>query len=445
VFTAGGLAMKQIDEAGQAALRKAFRRLVPCVVILYVIAYIDRINIGFAALSMNQDLGLTAAMFGFANTIFYIGYSFLEVPSNMLLARFGPRLWLARIMISWGIASAATMFVVGPHSLYGVRFLVGAAEAGALPGVLFYLANWFPSSHRGRANAFFLAALPIALLIGSPLSGLVLQMNGLWGLSGWRWLFLLEGLMAVICGFLVYLVLPNRPADAKWLSESERQDLQRQIDLERAALPPAQSTMLPSVWSAIGNRQVIALGLVYFCIVGTVNTLGIWTPLLIKEMLHDTNRVMLIGFLGSIPALVALVSMLFFSAHSDKVGERNRYCAYLMGAAAIGWMIIVFGSNPAVQMLGLCICYMGAFAAMPVLWTAAGNLLPQGTRAVGIAAVSMIGTFASILSPSIVGVLRDMTHTMAAGAWYSTALLVAGMSALLTVPRQMKMVKEVEP
>lgn len=202
------------------AIKKAFRKLVPILVLLYVVAYIDRINVGFAALSMNEDLGLTAAMFGFASTAFYISYSLFEVPSNMMLARFGARLWIPRIMITWGIASTATMFVVGPYSLYFVRALVGLAEAGFLPGMLFYLGSWIPAAHRAKATAIFLAALPIAIMVGSPLSGLILHLDGRLGLDGWRWLFLLEGLPAIVLGIAAYFFLPNRPADATWLTFS---------------------------------------------------------------------------------------------------------------------------------------------------------------------------------------------------------------------------------
>ena len=404
----------------------------PVLVVLYVVAYIDRINVGFAALSMNQDLGLTAAMFGFASTAFYITYSLFEVPSNMMLARFGARVWIPRIMITWGIASTATMFVVGPYSLYFVRALVGLAEAGFLPGMLFYLGNWFPAAHRAKANAIFLAALPIAIMVGSPVSGLILQLDGWLGLDGWRWLFLLEGMPAVFLGIAAYFLLPDRPANAKWLTAGEKTQLQERLDLEQAVQPktvqPKQSS---SVWKAIAHKDVIALGVVYFCLVATVNTLGIWSPLIVKEVLNDTDRFVLVGFVGAIPPLLAIVGMLLFSAHSDRAGERTRHCASAMALSALGWLVMVFAASPAFKMAGLSTCYVGAFAAMAIFWTAANSLLEHATRAVGIAAVSTIGTFASIVSPSIVGILRDMTDTMAAGAWYAAVLLAFGTGSLL--------------
>lgn len=427
--------------AGDGAVKKIFRRLVPILVVLYVVAYIDRINIGFAALSMNQDLGLTAAMFGFANTAFYIAYSLFEVPSNMMMARYGARVWIPRIMITWGIASTVTMLVVGPYSLYFVRALVGLAEAGFLPGMLFYLGSWVPAAHRARANAIFLAALPIAIMIGSPVSALILQMDGWLGLEGWRWLFLIEGVPAVFLGMAIYFILPERPADAKWLTAEEKVALQRRLDAEQQAQPKIAHADKPhGVWQAIGNKKVISLGLVYFCLVATLNTLGIWSPLIVKEVLGGTDQVILIGFVGAIPPLLAIIGMLFFSAHSDRAGERNRYCARLLALSAAGWIIVVSGSSPTLKMIGLSICYIGSFSAMAIFWTAAGSLLPQGTRAVSIAAVSTIGTFASILSPSIVGVLRDLTASMAAGVWYSAVLLLIGTAFLwgITMPRALK-------
>jgi ACS family 4-hydroxyphenylacetate permease-like MFS transporter len=352
----------------------------------------------------------------------------------MMLARYGARVWIPRIMITWGIASTATMFVVGPNSLYFVRALVGLAEAGFLPGMLFYLGNWIPAAHRAKANAIFLAALPIAIMIGSPLSGLILQLDGWLGLDGWRWLFLIEGVPAVFLGMAAYFLLPDRPADATWLTAAERTALQERIDAEQAVQPRKPATHASRrVWKAIGNIEVLALGLVYFCIVATVNTLGIWSPLIVKEVLGNTDRVVLIGFVGAIPPLLAIIGMLSFSAHSDRAGERNRYCACLMALSALGWLIVVSGSSPTLKMMGLSICYVGSFSAMAIFWTAANNLLPHATRAIGIAAVSTIGTFASILSPSIVGVLRDLTNNMTAGAWYAASLLVLGTLSLLAM------------
>jgi MFS transporter, ACS family, 4-hydroxyphenylacetate permease len=356
-----------------------------------------------------------------------------EVPSNMMLARYGARIWIPRIMITWGIASTATMFVVGPNSLYVVRALVGLAEAGFLPGMLFYLGQWIPAAHRAKANAIFLAALPIALMVGSPLSGLILQLDGWLGLDGWRWLFLIEGLPAVFLGVAAYYLLPNRPTDAKWLTSAEQSALQARLDAEQAMQPKTVAPKSHSVWRAIGTKQVFALGLVYFCLVATVNTLGLWSPLIVKEVLDNTDRVVLIGFVGAIPPLLAIIGMLTFSAYSDRGGERNRHCAFLMALSAVGWIIVVNGGSPTFKMVGLSICYIGSFSAMAIFWTAANSLLPQGTRAVCIAAVSTIGTFASILSPSIVGILRDLTQTMTAGVWYSAILLMIGTTSLMAM------------
>lgn len=424
-------------EKSHPAIRKIFRRLVPVLVVMYVIAYIDRVNIGFAALSMNQDLALTATMFGLANTAFYIAYSLFEVPSNVLLTKYGPRVWIARIMITWGIASTATMFVVGPNSLYTIRALVGLAEAGFLPGILYYLGSWVPAAHRGRATAIFMSALPIALMVGSPLSGLILMMDGWLGLAGWQWLFLIEGLPAVFLGIAVFKLLPDRPSEAKWLTPDESQALERQLAHERIGTPASgQKIDRKGILDAITNRTVLSLGVVYFCIVATVNTLGIWSPLIIKEALDNTENVLLIGIVGAIPPAFAILAMLLLGAHSDRKGERNVYCAALLVTATLGWILLVYGGSPVLRMTGLTVCYMAAFSAMSIFWTAANETIPTFGRAVGIAAVSTLGTFASILSPTLVGVLRDMTDNMAAGAWYSSILLLIGAVATMLTRRR---------
>lgn len=413
------------------AIKKVFRRLIPVLVLLYVIAYIDRVNIGFAALSMNQDLALTATMFGLANSAFYIAYSLFEIPSNVMLTKYGPRVWIARIMITWGLASTATMLVVGPYSLYTVRALVGLAEAGFLPGILYYLGSWVPAAHRGRATAIFLSALPIALMVGSPISGLILMMDGWLGLAGWRWLFLIEGLPAVVLGLAVFKLLPDRPSSATWLTAPESSALEAQLASERAGQPvSAQKVDMRSIWASASSKVVLSLGVVYFCIVATINTLGVWSPLIIREALNDTESTVLVGVMGAIPPAFAIIGMLYFGVRSDRTGERSLYCSVLLLIAILGWVLLIYGGIPLVKMAGLTICYMAAFSAMSIFWTAANETLPMEGRAVGIAAVSTLGTFASILSPTIVGALKDMTNSMSAGAWYSSVLLLLGAAAV---------------
>src|ERR1700733_5657759 len=250
----------QIDR--HAVIRKVWRRLIPFLFVLYIFNYLDRINIGFAALSMNRDLVLTATTFGLANSIFYIGYVACEIPSNLLMVRYGARIWIARILISWGLASAATMLVVGPNSLYLVRFLVGVLEAGFVPGVLLYLTYWIPNSHRARANGYLMMAQPVAM--GAGVSGLILDnLNGALGLQGWRWLFLLEGLPAVILGVIAYVYLTDKPKDAAWLDELEKNTLTSLLADDQPA-SGRQSKI--SVWRQVTDPRILLLALAYFCL-----------------------------------------------------------------------------------------------------------------------------------------------------------------------------------
>jgi len=246
------------DTEHSRVMAKVFRRLIGFLFVAYFFSYLDRINIGFAALSMNKDLALTATMFGLANTLFYLTYMLFEVPSNLLLERFGARIWIARIMVTWGLASTATMFATGPYSLYLLRALVGLAEAGFVPGVILYLSYWFPAAHRARAMALLMMAMPATFMVGSPVSGLILQLHGAFGIAGWRWLFLLEGLPSIILGIVTYFYLTDRPKDAKWLTPAERNIVQQALDSETRTAPAARTG---SMWQELLGARVLLLSL----------------------------------------------------------------------------------------------------------------------------------------------------------------------------------------
>jgi ACS family 4-hydroxyphenylacetate permease-like MFS transporter len=420
--------------ADESAVRKAFRRIVPLLILFYVLSYVDRINVGFAALTMNKDLGLTAAMFGFANTAFYIMFSLFEIPSNVMMAKIGARIWIPRIMITWGIASMATMFAVGPYSLYGLRSLVGLAEAGLMPGILFYMGHWFPKAHRARANGLYLMSVPIALMVGSPVSGLILQMDGLLGLEGWRWLFIIEGLPPVLLGAVVYFILPDRPQQAGWLTEAEKTALQARLDREHAVAPFAEGKPHSS-WREITTPRVLVLAACYFCILATSNTLGIWTPQIVKEFLGNTDRILLVSVVTAIPPFFSIFAMHLMSLHSDRKNERLWHTIASMTTVAVGWTIVALVSVPLIQLFGLILCFSGSYSAMSIFWATVSQLLSRQSQAVGIAFISMVGTFASILSPSIIGLLRDFTKDFNAGIWYATALLVVGVILMSSIAR----------
>ena len=417
--------------ASGTAIRKAFRRIAPWCMLIYVIAYIDRVNVGFAALSMNKELGLTATTFGAANTILFTLYTAFEVPSSLLLVRFGIRRWLPCIMIGWGIASACTMLAVNDLSLYGLRGLVGIAEAGLLPGLLYFLGRWFPAGERAKANSLFLASLPLALAIGGPVSGAIMGMDGTLGLSGWRWLFLLEGAPPILMGLAVIKWLPSRPAEARWLSAEEKTALQDRLDEERDLLGKSAGG---HAWRDVLNVPVILLALSYFCVVATVNTIGVWTPQIVKEVIGaDSSKSFLIGVLTAIPPIFAIIGMMAVSWSSDRTGKRVAHHVGVMAAAALGWAAIVLLPTPSLKLAGLALCALGGFSAFALFWTVGTRYIPHRSQAVGIAAIQSVGNLASITSPLIIGLLRDSTHNFYAGAWYTAALLSAGLVTVLLV------------
>jgi len=426
-----------VNVTEERAVKKAFRHLVPWLMLFYVLAYVDRINIGFASLTMNADLGLTFAMFGIANTAFYVMFSLFEVPSNMLLAKFGARVWIPRIMITWGLASIATMFAVGPLSLYALRSLVGLAEAGLLPGIIYYMGYFFPQKHRARANAVFLAALPLALMIGSPISGLILKMDGFLGLAGWRWLFILEGVPSVLLGLCVFFILPARPMEAKWLDEEEKVALQKRMDQEHAVAPLAVGKPRPPTkWEEVRSFKILALAVSYFCILATANSLGIWAPQIVKELLNNTDKVVMIGFVTAIPPFVSMFAMQWVSRNSDRKNERTWHTVACMALGVVGWVMVALTPSPLTKMIGLTVCSAGVYSAMCIFWAMAAHVLSRQSQAVGIALISTVGTLASMISPTNIGFLRERTDSFNAGIWYATILLVFGVTLMSIAARQ---------
>jgi MFS transporter, ACS family, 4-hydroxyphenylacetate permease len=415
-----------------AAIRRVWLRLIPFLFALYIFNYLDRINIGFAALSMNKDLALTATTFGLANSIFYIGYVACEIPSNLLMARYGARVWLARILISWGLASAATMLVVGPNSLYLIRFLVGVLEAGFVPGVLLYLTYWIPNSHRARANGYLMMAQPVAMALGAGVSGLILDnLDGTLGLQGWRWLFLLEGLPAAIFGLIAYVYLTDKPKDADWLSEPEKRTLTSLLAEDQR--PSGSRTSAP-VWKQVFEPKIVLLALAYFCLVNTINANATWIPTIVREVLKAYSLSQ-IGFVTAIPAICALILMPLWTRNSDRTQERVWHVIAALGMAAAGWLLVIFFPAPALRLVGLVFTVSGAFCAMATFWTLPQALLSEAARPAGIGLISAVGLLGSAVSPAVIGFLRDLTGNFSAGLFYVTALLVVSIVLVLTVAR----------
>ena len=384
-----------------SASRKVEGRLIPFLILCYFVSYLDRVNIGFAALTMNGDLGIGPEAFGFIAGIFFLGYCLFEVPSNVLLARFGARIWIARIMVTWGLASMAMTLVQGPMSAGLARFLLGVAEAGFFPGIIYYLTRWVPAGDRARTVSAFMVAVPVSAVIGAPLSGWILDaFNGWGGLKGWQWLFILEATPAVVLGVAAYFFLDDRPEDARWLTEEERTALTEQITSEDRAKGGAGSM----TWrDALSDARVLSLSLVYFGIVCGLYSLTFWTPQIVKAFGFSNTHT---GFIAAIPFLAGALVMSAWGRHSDRTGERVWHVALPAFIGAAGLMAGAYEGAPAFALLALTIAGIGIFAALPTFWTLPTALLSGTAAAAGIALINSIGNIGGFAGPYVVGWLK---------------------------------------
>lgn len=418
-------------DALASANAKIYRRLISFLFILYVIAFLDRINFGFAAISMNKELGLTMATFGFAGTVMYIGYFIFEIPSNILMVKFGARRWISRIMITWGLASAATAFVTTEMGIYIVRFLVGVAEAGFLPGVLLYLTYWIAAKQRARAVSLFMIAQPIAIGFGSALSGLIMQhMDGLGGLSGWKWMFIVEALPAIIFGIIILFYLPDKPADAKWLTPAERDAI-----IATVGADPVKTTKQSGGMAEFITAPFMLISFAYFALVTSLNALATWSPLIVKEVVGDGAGALKIGLLAAIPGVLAAIAMPLWGASSDRRMERAWHYFISAVVAVIGWLLVVMSDATAGRVLGLALATAGGFASMPILWTIPASMLTAKARPIGLAIMSAVGILGSITSPTVVGMLREATGRFDAGIYYAAALLFLSAVIFVAIAR----------
>jgi ACS family tartrate transporter-like MFS transporter len=397
------------------AIRKITWRLIPFLMVLYLIAFLDRINVGFAALTMNDDLGLTAQMFGLGSGIFFLGYFVFEVPSTVILHKVGARFWIGRIMITWGLVSIATAFTQGPISFYVLRFLLGLAEAGFFPGIILYLSYWFPANHRSAVTAMFMAAAPAAQFIGSPISGALVQLNGWLGLRGWQWLFLVEGIPALALGLIAFWFLTDQPADAKWLAADEREWLTQAILQEQADIQGPHSH---SVWRALMDWKVLALSLAYFGTSAGLYTIGFWAPLIVKGLGFSVLKV---GFLVAIPNLIAVVGMVLWSRHSDRTGERYWHAAIACFIAAVGMAVAALAGSSAILVItGLSLTAFGVSAAKPPLWSLPTMFFGGAAAAASIGLINSLGTLGGFTGPTMIGA------TNGAGGHFSRGLYLVG-------------------
>jgi ACS family 4-hydroxyphenylacetate permease-like MFS transporter len=420
-------------ELDDAVFRKVFRRLMWFLFLLLVVSFMDRINIGFAALTMNKDLGFNSAAYGMSLTVFYVAYVLCEIPSNLMLPRVGARLWIARIMITWGIASAATMFAVGMWSLYGIRALVGVAEAGFLPGMLLYLTYWFPSSCRARANALFMMAIPATIAIASSISGFILQMEGFLGLAGWRWLFLLEGLPAVVLGVACLFYLDDGPAQATWLSEQEKQAIAARLERDRALEDSAATQR--GILSQLGSRNVVLLSVTYFGLVTSLNANSTWVPQIVQSLAQGASYAV-IGLLTALPAVLTVMVMPLWGSSSDRRNERDWHLRVAMFATALGWLLVISSNIAALRYLGLIVVSIGSFCAALTFWTfpASSAIFSPEARPAGIALINCVGIGGgSAIGPLIIGYLKDATGSFTSGLLYVVAMLIVGVICIAIV------------
>ncbi|UGB01661.1 MFS transporter [Leclercia sp. G3L] len=402
----------------QRVMRKITLRIVPFIMLLYFIAFLDRVNIGFAALTMNTDLGFSPAVFGFGAGIFFLGYFLFEVPSNLILHKVGARIWIARVMITWGMVSGGMAFVQGTTSFYTLRFLLGVAEAGFFPGIILYLSYLFPAQKRAQVTAIFMAAAPISTALGSPISAALLEMHGMMGFAGWQWMFVLEAVPAVILGVVVLFWLTDRPEKAKWLSEEERGWLIATLQREQAA---KQATAQHSVWKGLLDKRVLALSLVYFGTSAGLYTLGIWSPQIIKTLGVSS---MTVGLLNAIPAVLAVAAMVLWARHSDKTGERSWHVIAACIVAAAG--LFMAGSTTSIVgvILALTIVNCGISASKPPLWSMPTLFLSGSAAAAGIATINSLGNLGGFVGPFMIGLIKQQTGSYTWGLWFVAGLLI---------------------
>ena len=405
--------------------RKVAWRIMPILFVGYIIAYIDRVNVGFAKLQMMGDLGFSDSVYGFGAGIFFLGYILLEIPSNLILHRVGARGWICRVLVTWGIVSACTALVRSPGEFYAIRFLLGIAEAGFFPGMILYLTYWFPSHRRGKMVAVLLAGSAVSGMIGGPISGYILRFfTGSRHLAGWQWLFILEAIPAIILGVVVLFCLKDRVTDARWLSTEEKTVIVAEIGEEAAA--KTHNTIL----SVFTSPRVWLMGTIYFGIEMGSYAVGFWQPTIIRQT--GVMNVFDIGLLTAVPYTLALISMLLVARHADKKRERRWHVVVPCMVAALGFALCAqAGSSTMVAMIGLILAVVGVVTAIPMFWALPTSFLGGAAAAAGIALVNCTGNIGGFLSPAILGSLKDHTHTLNSGL-----LLISGCmlgSAILIV------------
>jgi MFS transporter, ACS family, tartrate transporter len=417
--------------SGATAVARVSRRLIPFLFLLYILNFLDRVNVGFAALEMNRDLGFGPAVYGFGAGIFFIGYCLFEVPSNLVLYRTGARLWIARIMVTWGLAASAMMLVRTPWSFYLLRFLLGVAEAGFFPGIIFYLTHWYPARERARAYAWFLAAIPVCGVIGGPISGALLGLDGRLGLQGWQWLFLLEGIPSVLVGVAVLWLLPDRPGDARWLPPAERAWLEERLAAERSE---PVTHHIGSLRRTVANPMVWWLGLSYFLLIVGLYGFALWLPQLVKASGDFSNFE--VGVITAIPYAAAAVGMVLVGRHSDHTGERHLHLVLPALVGAVGFLAATRSGSTVLLVASLSLCAFGVLGWLGPFWALPTAFLREQAAAGGIALINSMGAVGGFVGPYLMGNIKERTGEFApglvllAGSMVTAAVIVLGLRAV---------------
>ncbi|MEM5314972.1 MFS transporter [Paraburkholderia sp. JHI869] len=407
--------------------RKLMWRIIPFVMLLYFVSFLDRVNVGFAAMTMNKDIGLSPAAFGLGGGLFFVGYFLFEVPSNLILHRVGARIWIARVMITWGIVSAASAFVSGPTSFYVLRFLLGVAEAGFFPGIILYLSLWFPTKQRAVAAAWFMAAAPLSTALGSPISGAIMQLPPMFGLADWQLLYIIEAVPAVVLGFVVFKRLIDSPKQATWLQAEERDWLIARLK-EEADLREGHAGHTTGALKALLDPRVLALALIYFGTSAGLYTLGLWAPLMIRQFGFDSLQT---GLINAIPSIIAIVVMVLWARHSDRTGERTWHVVIPCVLACLAFVVAGQATTALMIVLALIVVNVGISAAKAPLWAMPSMFLSGAGAAAGIASINSIGNLGGFVGPAVIGWLKQTTGSYTAGLYVVAATLAV--SALVTL------------
>ncbi len=400
------------EEVEARTLNRVAWRFIPFLILCYFVAYLDRVNVGFAKLTMDADLGLSETAYGFGAGVFFLAYFLFEVPSNIIMDKVGARRWIARIMLSWGLVSGSMAFIPhivkatglgAEHTFYLLRILLGFAEAGFFPGIIFFLTLWFPAAYRARIVGYFMAAIPLSSALGSPVSAALLGFDGALGFSGWQWLFIVEAVPSIVLAFVAFFYLTDRPADATWLDPQDRTWLQRRLALEdrrREHVSPG------SALASLADYRVLALALVYFGAVACLYGVGFWLPTIVKGF---GLTIAMTGWVNAIPYVVGFFGMVWWGLRSDRAGERTMHLAFALALAAIGVGASAFITDPVWKMLALTVGAFGVFASLPIFWTLPTAFLAGAAVAPGVAAINSIGNLSGYFGPFLIGWIKDAT------------------------------------